>query len=37
MSIYSTFAANKFNNKLIVKKNDKVILQKEIKVECEEY
>lgn len=29
-------AENKFNNKLIVKKNDKVILQKEIKVENEE-
>lgn len=30
-------AENKFNNKLIVKKNDKVILQKEIKVGNEEY
>ena len=29
-------AENKLNNKLIVKKNDKVILQKEIKVENEE-
>lgn len=29
-------AENKFNNKLIVKKNDKVILQKEIKMEYEE-
>lgn len=29
-------AENKFNNKLIVKKNDKVILQKEIKTEYED-
>ena len=30
-------AENKFNNKLIVKKNGKVVLQKEIKIENEDY